>query len=54
MNLPPSPPWGRGWIASGVFISRGETGEGAETVETDTELFQFELLGVSANGEWHG
>ena len=24
----PSPPWGRGWIASGAFISRGETGEG--------------------------
>ena len=24
----PSPPWGRGWIASGAFISRCETGEG--------------------------
>ena len=24
----PSPPWGRGWIAPGAFISRGETGEG--------------------------
>ena len=27
-NLPPSPPWGRGWTAAGVFISRGGTGEG--------------------------
>jgi len=24
----PSPPWGRGWTASGVFISRDGTGEG--------------------------
>ena len=27
----PSPPWGRGWIASGAFISRGETGEGVRS-----------------------
>ncbi len=26
--LIPSPPWGRGWLATGAFISRGETGEG--------------------------
>ena len=24
----PSPPWGRGWRATGAVISRGETGEG--------------------------
>ena len=28
----PSPPWGRGWPAAGVFISRGRTGEGVKTV----------------------
>ena len=28
MNSFPSPPWGRGWRATGVVISRGETGEG--------------------------
>ena len=27
-NSQPSPPWGRGWIASGALISRCETGEG--------------------------
>jgi len=27
-GLLPSPPWGRGWIATGAFTSRGETGEG--------------------------
>ncbi|MGO8786388.1 MAG: hypothetical protein ACLQVL_03260 [Terriglobia bacterium] len=31
-NFLPSPLWGRGWLASGVLISRGETGEGVETV----------------------
>ena len=24
----PSPPWGRGWTAAGVFFSRSGTGEG--------------------------
>ncbi len=28
LNLSPSPLWGRGWTATGVFISRGGTGEG--------------------------
>jgi hypothetical protein len=28
VHLQPSPPWGRGWLATGAFISRGETGEG--------------------------
>jgi hypothetical protein len=28
----PSPPWGRGWRATGVLISRGATGEGVKTV----------------------
>ena len=28
-SLPrPSPPWGRGWTATGVFFSRGGPGEG--------------------------
>jgi hypothetical protein len=31
---PPSPPWGRGWPATGVFISRGRTGEGVKPVNT--------------------
>ncbi len=30
----PSPLWGIGWLASGVLISRGETGEGVETVSS--------------------
>ena len=29
-NSQPSPPWGRGWPATGVFISRGRTGEGVK------------------------
>jgi hypothetical protein len=29
----PSPLWGRGWTATGVFISRGRTGEGVEPVK---------------------
>jgi hypothetical protein len=31
-NFRPSPLWGRGWLATGVLISRGETGEGVRTV----------------------
>jgi len=31
LNLHPSPPWGRGWTATGAFISRGGTGEGVKT-----------------------
>ena len=27
-ELLPSPLWGGGWLATGAFISRGETGEG--------------------------
>ena len=30
----PSPPWGRGWPATGVFISRGRTSEGVKPVKT--------------------
>ncbi|MGO8791688.1 MAG: endonuclease domain-containing protein [Terriglobia bacterium] len=33
-NSHPSPLWGRGWLASGVLISRGETGEGVGTVSS--------------------
>jgi len=37
-SLLPSPPWGRGWTAAGVFTSRGGTGEGVtlEQVEGET------------------
>ena len=28
----PSPPWGRGWRASGAFISRGGPGEGVSPI----------------------
>jgi len=30
----PSPPWGRGCPPTGIFISRGRTGEGVKTVKT--------------------
>jgi hypothetical protein len=30
--LRPLPPWGRGWPAAGVFISRGGPGEGVATL----------------------
>ncbi|MGO8819580.1 MAG: endonuclease domain-containing protein [Terriglobia bacterium] len=33
-NFLPSPLWGRGWLASGVLISRGGPGEGVETVSS--------------------
>src|SRR5271157_6434103 len=40
LNLVPSPPWGRGWLATGAFTSRGETGEGVKALNakamTDT------------------
>ena len=32
LNSSPSPPWGRGWLATGASFSRGETGEGVQTV----------------------
>ena len=34
MSSQPSPPWGRGWRASGVVISRGPPGEGVRAVNT--------------------
>ena len=34
MSTQPSPPWGRGWRASGVVISRGPPGEGVRAVNT--------------------
>jgi hypothetical protein len=30
LTLLPSPPWGRGWTATGVLSSRGGTGEGVK------------------------
>ncbi len=30
----PSPLWGRGWPATGAFISRGRTGEGVKLAKT--------------------
>ena len=43
LNLLPSPPWGRGWTAAGVFTSRGGTGEGVilERTEGETLLANF-------------
>jgi very-short-patch-repair endonuclease len=38
VHLQPSPPWGRGWRATGVLISRGATGEGVKTVKTEVML----------------
>ncbi len=35
LDLHPSPPWGRGWRATGAFISRGETGEGVKSCPAD-------------------
>ena len=43
MNLQPSPSWGRGWTASGAFISRGRTGEGVKTVGIKSKV-TFVLL----------
>jgi hypothetical protein len=34
----PSPPWGRGWTAAGVFFSRGGPGEGVETFGAPSDL----------------
>ncbi len=35
MDAQPSPPWGRGWTATGAFSSRGGPGEGVEAVKTE-------------------
>ncbi len=35
LNSLPSPPWGRGWLATGAFISRGGPGEGVKTVNSE-------------------
>src|SRR5271157_899668 len=48
LNLLPSPPWGRGWLATGVLISRGETGEGVKTVAHVANLTQGVQLGIDA------
>ena len=37
---PPSPPWGRGWVAAGVFFSRGGPGEGVKAVPSHANLTQ--------------
>ena len=36
VHPPPSPPWGRGWRATGVLISRGAPGEGVPTRTSST------------------
>jgi hypothetical protein len=36
LEFQPSPPWGRGWLATGAFSSRGETGEGVQTSSSST------------------
>ena len=38
LSLFPSPLWGRGWTATGVFTSRGGTGEGVKTVVSHSTL----------------
>ena len=35
MRRRPSPPWGRGWPAAGVFISRGGPGEGVASLQSE-------------------
>jgi hypothetical protein len=40
----PSPLWGRGWPATGVFISRGRTGEGVKPGETPSRFRQTRTL----------
>ena len=44
LKLLPSPPWGRGWRATGVITSRGETGEGVKTVAPNSNLTQCILV----------
>ena len=44
MKLLPSPPWGRGWLASGAFISRGETGEGVKVLATKSNVIKCNLV----------
>jgi hypothetical protein len=39
-ETPPSPLCGRGWTATGVFISRGRTGEGVKPVKTPNPYCQ--------------
>ena len=41
LNSQPSPPWGRGWTATGVFSSRGGPGEGVKAVARDTNWTQY-------------
>ena len=45
LNLRPSPPWGRGWRATGAFISRGETGEGVNAVKALRPYRKIRSLG---------
>ncbi len=40
MNLHPSPPWGRGWTATGAFTSRGGPGEGVKTLDFRQALLE--------------
>ena len=47
-ETPPSPPWGRGWPATGVFISRGRTGEGVKPVKTPYPYRQTRSLARTA------
>jgi hypothetical protein len=47
VNFYPSPPWGRGWLANGAFISRGETGEGVKIVAPDMNLTLGVRLGTT-------
>jgi len=46
LNLQPSPPWGRGWPATGAFSSRGGTGEGVKTVAHNPALTPCDHVGA--------
>ncbi len=51
MSFQPSPPWGRGWRASGAVISRGPPGEGVRAVNTPHAYHQPRTLAPTA-GRW--
>jgi type I restriction enzyme, R subunit len=47
-EIRPSPLWGRGWPATGAFISRGRTGEGVKPVKTPTPYRKTRSLARTA------
>ena len=47
MDLQPSPPWGRGWTAAGVFTSRGGRGAPSTGGEEVTQEPIAKLAGAA-------